>query len=57
MTMLTDGRKNKNLEAEVAQMDVAELLEKSCAVDQPPVMEVPPIPEAAPPVAADAPAE
>ena len=30
MTMLTDGIKNKNLEDSVKQLDVAELLERSC---------------------------
>jgi hypothetical protein len=30
MTMLTDGLKNKSLEDTIAQMDVAELLERSC---------------------------
>ncbi len=32
MTMLTDGLKSKNLEDQVKQMDVAELLERSCNV-------------------------
>ena len=31
MTMLTDGLKSKNLEEQVQQLDVAELLEQSCA--------------------------
>jgi Fe-S oxidoreductase len=53
MTMLTDGLKSKSLEAEVAQMDVAELLEKSCAEVQPVVGEAPPVPPPPPP--ADAP--
>jgi Fe-S oxidoreductase len=35
MTMLTDGLKSQNMEERVAQMDVAELLEKSCALDEP----------------------
>jgi len=35
MTMLTDGLKSQNLEDRVQQMDVAELLEKSCALDEP----------------------
>jgi Fe-S oxidoreductase len=30
MTMLTDGLKSQSLEGEIAQMDIAELLEKSC---------------------------
>jgi Fe-S oxidoreductase len=32
MTMLTDGIKSQNLEDSIQQMDVAELLERSCAV-------------------------
>ena len=35
MTMLTDGLKSQSMEEKVAQMDVAELLEKSCALDEP----------------------
>ncbi len=35
MTMLTDGLKAQSQEDKVAQMDVAELLEKSCALDEP----------------------
>jgi hypothetical protein len=35
MTMLTDGLKSQSLEDKIAQMDVAELLEKSCALDEP----------------------
>jgi Fe-S oxidoreductase len=35
MTMLTDGLKAHGLEERVAQLDVAELLEKSCALDEP----------------------
>jgi len=31
MTMLTDGIKSKNLEDRVAQLDIAELLERSCS--------------------------
>ena len=31
MTMLTDGLKSKNMEEQVRQLDVAELLEQSCA--------------------------
>jgi Fe-S oxidoreductase len=33
MTMLTDGIKNKSLEDAIEQLDVAELLERSCAGD------------------------
>jgi Fe-S oxidoreductase len=36
MTMLTDGIKSKNLEDQVKQLDVAEILEKACAVVQAP---------------------
>jgi Fe-S oxidoreductase len=32
MTMLTDGIKSKNLEDQIKQLDVAELLERACAV-------------------------
>jgi Fe-S oxidoreductase len=35
MTMLTDGLKSQSLEAEIRQLDVAEMLEESCALDQP----------------------
>jgi len=35
MTMLTDGLKSQSLETEIRQLDVAELLEESCALDQP----------------------
>jgi hypothetical protein len=34
MTMLTDGLKSQSLEEQIKQMDVAELLEQSCAVDE-----------------------
>ncbi len=34
MTMLTDGLKSQSLEDQIAQLDVAEILEKSCAVDE-----------------------
>ena len=34
MTMLTDGIKSKSLEDHVKQLDVAELLERACAVDE-----------------------
>ncbi len=37
MTMLTDGLKSQSLEDKIKQMDVAELLEQSCAVDDRPV--------------------
>jgi Fe-S oxidoreductase len=46
MTMLTDGLKSQSLEDQIKQMDVAELLDLSCAVDEIPV-----------PVAAPAPAQ
>jgi Fe-S oxidoreductase len=35
MTMLTDGLKSQSLEGTIRQLDVAELLEESCALDQP----------------------
>jgi Fe-S oxidoreductase len=35
MTMLTDGLKAEGLEERIAQLDVAELLERSCALDEP----------------------
>ncbi len=35
MTMLTDGLKSQSLETEIRQLDVAEMLEESCALDQP----------------------
>ena len=35
MTMLTDGLKAQSLEEEIRQLDVAEMLEESCALDQP----------------------
>ncbi len=44
MTMLTDGIKSKNLEDSIKQLDVAELLERSCEVA---VAEVPAAPAAA----------
>jgi len=44
MTMLTDGLKSKDVEQEVRQLDVAELLDQSCA----------PLTEASPPVVATA---
>jgi len=34
MTMLTDGLKSNNLDESIMQMDVAELLDKSCAEDE-----------------------
>jgi hypothetical protein len=54
MTMLTDGIKSKNLEDKVKQLDVVELLERSCeevAIAPPPepVPEVPPVIEPPPP--------
>ena len=36
MTMLTDGLKSQSLEDKIKQMDVAELLDQSCAVDEKP---------------------
>ncbi|AKU98665.1 Fe-S oxidoreductase [Labilithrix luteola] len=36
MTMLTDGLKSQSLEDKIKQMDVAELLDLSCAVDERP---------------------
>jgi Fe-S oxidoreductase len=44
MTMLTDGLKSQSLEDKIKQMDVAELLDQSCAVDEPPVVVAPPAP-------------
>lgn len=44
MTMLSDGLKNFNIEDRVRQLDVAELLEESCALDEmtaPPFVPVP----------------
>jgi hypothetical protein len=35
MTMLTDGLKAQGLEDRIALLDVAELLERSCALDEP----------------------
>jgi len=35
MTMLTDGLKAEGLDERIAQLDVAELLERSCALDEP----------------------
>ncbi len=37
MTMLTDGLKSQDLEDKIKQMDVAELLDQSCAVDEKPI--------------------
>ncbi len=34
MTMLTDGIKSQNLEEQIKQMDIAELLEQSCVVEE-----------------------
>jgi len=34
MTMLTDGIKSQNLEDQIKQMDIAELLEQSCVVEE-----------------------
>ena len=35
MTMLTDGLKAQSLEEEIRQLDIAEMLEESCALDHP----------------------
>ena len=57
MTMLTDGIKSKSLEEKVRQLDVAELLERACAVIVPeplpiePPIEVPLVDPAAQPTA------
>ncbi|MDB4998749.1 MAG: Fe-S oxidoreductase [Myxococcaceae bacterium] len=49
MTMLTDGIKSQNVEDQVKQMDVSELLEKSCRVEEAAPAFVPEaIPEPAP---------
>jgi Fe-S oxidoreductase len=42
MTMLTDGLKSQNLEDKIQQMDVAEILDLSCAVDEKPAPVVSP---------------
>jgi Fe-S oxidoreductase len=64
MTMLTDGIKSKSLEDSIRQLDVAELLDRSCsarpsvAADAAPSAEAsapPPAPDAATPPQADAP--
>jgi hypothetical protein len=66
MTMLTDGIKSKNLEDRIKQMDIVELLDRSCEevqvpapVGEPPAPLPPPTDpvEAPPPAAADAGAE
>ena len=41
MTMLTDGLKSQSLEDRIKQMDVAELLDLSCAVDAQPAVVAP----------------
>lgn len=41
MTMLTDGLKSQSVEDRIKQMDVAELLDLSCAVDAQPVAPAP----------------
>ncbi len=59
MTMLTDGIKSKNLEDQVKQLDVAELLDQSCAqvpVDAPPPAAEPQPPPPPAPVDAPSPA-
>jgi Fe-S oxidoreductase len=55
MTMLTDGLKSQSLEDKIKQMDVAELLDLSCAVDEKPVAAAPVVAHAA--VAEAVPAE
>jgi Fe-S oxidoreductase len=59
MTMLTDGIKSKSLEDSIKQLDVAELLERSCQVlAVAPTEPLPPAPEPPPaPPAPPAPAE
>jgi Fe-S oxidoreductase len=49
MTMLTDGLKAQNLDDSVAQLDIAELLERACVTPPPD-----PAPAAAPPAPVDA---
>jgi hypothetical protein len=34
MTMLTDGLKSQSLEEKIQQLDVAELLERSCVTEE-----------------------
>ena len=41
MTMLTDGLKSQSLEDRIKQMDVAEILDQSCAVDPLPIAPAP----------------
>jgi Fe-S oxidoreductase len=57
MTMLTDGLKSQSLEDRIKQMDVAELLEISCAVDEKPAAPPAPPEEAKPEVVEAVPAE
>jgi hypothetical protein len=60
MTMLTDGIKSKSLEDEVKQLDVAELLERACAVEEAAAGEVTPpaeVPSSGPEQAPEANAE
>lgn len=53
MTMLTDGLKSQSLEDRIKQLDVAELLDQSCAVDEkPPPATPPPAPAQAEPALA-----
>lgn len=49
MTMLTDGIKSQELENQIAQMDVAEVLERSCRVEVAPVVAPPTPPVVTPP--------
>ena len=55
MTMLTDGLKSQDLEDKIKQMDVAELLDISCALDEKPP--VPPVLVAKAEIAEAVPAE
>ena len=46
MTMLTDGLKSQSLEEQIAQLDVVELLEKSCVeIELPKALPPEPTPE------------
>ena len=57
MTMLTDGLKSKSLEDSIAQMDVAEILERSCVVEEALPLAPAPPPEPAPVPSTEAAAE
>jgi len=54
MTMLTDGLKSQNLEDTVKQMDVAELLDQSCTVEERPIVPLAPVSHAEPAIAVPA---